>query len=207
MLTRKTKSKSTPKLLGAELKAANEMLITAAEQGDHTLSLQCLERGASIQARRARATVLHHAAGKGHVQVCELLLDWGAKIEAHGRFDFTPLHWASDNNHAQVIALLIERGANVHAANIDGDTPLQRAISHGSPAATLALLERGADLHKGNNRGISPFETGQGRKATKSVAAKKESDAMPIIRAWQTRLAARTAINEINAAQKTTPAP
>lgn len=51
-------------------------------------------------------SALHWAARKGHEQVCELLLQYGAKIDAKDKGCNTPLDWAESRDYTTVATAL-----------------------------------------------------------------------------------------------------
>ncbi|KAJ6001461.1 hypothetical protein N7522_006688 [Penicillium canescens] len=68
-------------------------------------------------------TPLHLAASGGMITELDLLLDWGASINAQdARLRETPLHKAARNLETTAIKRLCERGADVDMKNIDGMT-------------------------------------------------------------------------------------
>jgi ankyrin repeat protein len=72
-------------------------------------------------------TPLHLAADRGHLEVCRLLLDWGAKLDTMCGMKDTALHHAARFGHLPVVKLLVERGANVRLKNSYGQTASERA--------------------------------------------------------------------------------
>jgi ankyrin repeat protein len=76
------------------------------------------ERGADLEARSTNeqfaldARPLHSATAAGQREVCEVLLDAGADVNAvqHGRY--TPLLEARQNGDEELAQLLLERGAD-----------------------------------------------------------------------------------------------
>src|SRR5258708_15875626 len=74
-----------------------------------------------------RWTPLHSAACFGHVEVCQLLLQYKADNNVKDSDGKTPLHLASEAGHVYVARLLLEHGADVNARDNYRDTPLHRA--------------------------------------------------------------------------------
>ena len=106
-----------------------------------------------------RGTGLHLAAGEGHVDCCEVLLDAGANIEAKDERSRTPLMYAAaggSDGHQRVQELLLRRGANVHAACDVRWTALHYSVYWGT-RAVRALVSAGADVDVVNARNETPF--------------------------------------------------
>ena len=59
-------------------------------------------------------TPLFAASHVGHVDVVQLLLDYGSDVNALDIYDQSPLHMASFGSHVNVVQLLLEHGANVN---------------------------------------------------------------------------------------------
>ena len=76
-------------------------------------------------------TALHEAADKGHLSIAELLIDYGANVDARTRSSMTPMHNAILGHHTDVVKLLLARDANVNAALDNGLTPLHQAALKG----------------------------------------------------------------------------
>lgn len=98
-------------------------------------------------------TRLHFAAGRGHTDTVERLLDHGARIDARDRWGWTPLSAAVEADDPQMVGLLLAKGADVDARNRDGWTALNLAALLGHPEIVHTLLEAGADLHTANRWG------------------------------------------------------
>lgn len=97
-----------------------------------------LEAGADANARDENGqSPLHHAARIGNEEVCKLLIDAGADVEAE--FDFNgerPLAVAVFHGNEEACKLLIDAGADYHAKN-----------SRGASAADTGRRERLRPLH------------------------------------------------------------
>lgn len=81
-----------------------------------------LEAGADPNARDQNGqTPLHHAARIGDEEVCKLLIDAGADVEAEFEFNGArPLAVAVFHANEDVCKLLIDAGADYHAKNSRG---------------------------------------------------------------------------------------
>ncbi|KAK4034966.1 ankyrin repeat-containing domain protein [Parachaetomium inaequale] len=95
---------------------------------------------------------LHWAADRGHVEVCERLLQEGADMDdgiATG--EWTPLHMAASSGQAEVIAHLLDgtrrrRPAQINAVAKEVGTPLTLAILGRQYKAAETLLAHGANV-------------------------------------------------------------
>ncbi|KFV11554.1 Ankyrin repeat and SOCS box protein 10, partial [Tauraco erythrolophus] len=86
-----------------------------------------------------------------YYQVCQLLVERGASINAADRDRQHPLHLACKNANAQVAELLLARGANVNVMNYSGNTALHNILQataykleHRPELVVQALLNHGA---------------------------------------------------------------
>ena len=90
-------------------------------------------------------TALMWAAGEGHAEVAQVLIDHGADVEARSKGGFTALLIAAREDDPALVGHLVAAGADVNAAAPDGTTPLHVAAVRGHAALAMALLEHGAD--------------------------------------------------------------
>ncbi|KAM9608140.1 ankyrin repeat domain-containing protein 39 [Morphnus guianensis] len=105
---------------------------SAARDGDEPRVLELLERrGEPSQPDLAGYTALHYASRNGHLGVCRLLLQRGARCDARTPGGATPLHRASYCGHVAVARLLLAHGADPAAADEDGRTSLHKAAEQG----------------------------------------------------------------------------
>jgi len=74
-------------------------------------------------------TGLMLAAKHGYLNICNILIDAGADINAYDHTGNTALHLATQGYGEQipVVETLIQRGANINAINEDGLTPAMLA--------------------------------------------------------------------------------
>jgi ankyrin repeat protein len=93
-----------------------------------------------------RHTPLILAAENGHLEVCRLLLDWGAKVDTEGNDKQTALIKAALNGHLEVCRLLLDRGAKVDTHSWWNNTALIWAAWNGHMSVVKFLVERGADV-------------------------------------------------------------
>ncbi|EXX55155.1 uncharacterized protein OCT59_004119 [Rhizophagus irregularis] len=85
-------------------------------------------------------TPLHYAARKGYLDICRILIDYGADVNAITPELFsTPLHRASTYNHSKVVTSLLSSGAKPELQDSDGKTCLHKACENGSKDVILTL--------------------------------------------------------------------
>ncbi|KAM6106725.1 ankyrin repeat domain-containing protein 39 [Pterocles gutturalis] len=119
----------------------------AARDGDERRVLELLERrGEPSQPDTAGYTALHYASRNGHLGVCQLLLQWGARCDAHTPGGATPLHRASYCGHLAVAQLLLAHGADPAATDDDGLTSLHKAAEQGHRELCTLLLQHSPAL-------------------------------------------------------------
>ena len=123
-------------------------LLDATDRGDLAAVRTLLESGADPNVARGDGlTPLHLAAKEGHLEIAELLLGAGAKIEAKTRIGaYRPLHLAAEGGHTSVIRALLDLGADPGAiSTTTGVTPLHLAAKAvNGEEAVRALLGYGA---------------------------------------------------------------
>ena len=90
-----------------------------------------LFHGADVKARDPirHQTPLHVAAGYGNREVVELLLSYGASLEAKNFLGETPLHMAAGHGDLEMVRSLLAHGAFLEARDAGGQTPLQKSLT------------------------------------------------------------------------------
>ena len=121
------------------------------ENGMTSSVVRMLEmRSIDVEAKEGKFgwTCLHIAADNGHLDICRLLLDKGAQVEAKDNRGCTPLHWAAREGYVEIVRLLCDRGADVEAHDNDGRRPLHRAALYGHISVVKELIEeRNAEIN------------------------------------------------------------
>ncbi|TET33233.1 MAG: tetratricopeptide repeat protein [Planctomycetota bacterium] len=119
-----------------------------------------------IKGEAGRSYPLRVAAEKGYAAVASLFISKGAKVNAKGRYDWTPLHTAAKWGHRNVAEVLVRNGAAVDAKLAGGDTPLFCAARAGMVGVADFLISGGAGIGARNERGWTPVFTAvsEGRK-------------------------------------------
>ncbi|XP_023933464.1 ankyrin repeat domain-containing protein 39-like [Lingula anatina] len=123
------------------------VLHIAAEDGDIDRLQHLLTAGqCDINDRgMCEMTPLHSAAGNGHTQCVQLLLQHGVDTSIQDRGGMTPLHRAAHCGHTQCVQLLFQHGADTSIQDRGGMTPLHRAAHCGHTQCVQLLFQHGAD--------------------------------------------------------------
>ena len=132
---------------------------------------QCLSEGANVNAREkigrsplpleGGRTPVDWAAGRRILEMAELLLDRGARVNARDGWGLTALIYAAGTGNTELAVLLIARGAEVNAGPgflarrhlaYEGPvfaqtTPLLAAVGGGHAEMVELLLAHGADAN------------------------------------------------------------
>ncbi|NWS64579.1 ASB10 protein, partial [Chunga burmeisteri] len=124
---------------------------------------QLLQHGASVNSRTEDEddTALHVAARHGLTDHVQLLLRYGAELEAKNEEGQTPLNAACAQPHQpqdmdryyRVCQLLVESGASINAADRDRQHPLHLACKNANAQVAELLLARGANVNVMNYSG------------------------------------------------------
>jgi ankyrin repeat protein len=121
-------------------------IVKAAEAGDVAAVRALLDRGAdadSVTNGRFPWTPLMHAASRGRLDLCRLLLERGANPRAEDLDSFTPITLAAAEGHWEVVKLLAEHGASGVYADGHGETALGYAQEAGRDDLVPLLMPDG----------------------------------------------------------------
>ncbi|XP_048522674.1 serine/threonine-protein phosphatase 6 regulatory ankyrin repeat subunit A [Dendroctonus ponderosae] len=89
-----------------------------------------------------KQTPLHLAAGAGQIEVCKLLLELGADIDATDEDGQKPIHAACQNNYSEVAKLFLQQHPSlVMATTKDGNTCAHIAAAQGSVTVVEELMK------------------------------------------------------------------
>ncbi|OON19965.1 hypothetical protein X801_04160 [Opisthorchis viverrini] len=143
--------------LDAQLRsgAMSGQIFDACRTGDAARVKHFLENGLSVQVTDTlgrKSTPLHFAAGYGHREVVEVLLEHG----------LVPLHNACSFGHVDVVHLLLTAGSDPNARDCWNYTPLHEAAIKGKVEVCILLLQAKADPHARNLDGKTPVELADG---------------------------------------------
>lgn len=144
-------------LMAAHAFADNSALLDAVKQKNHENVKSLLRSGADPNASDDQGlTALHLACITADYGIAELLLDFGANVNALAGSElegFTPLvsasgSVASDSAAESTVSLLLKRGADPNPGG-NGMSPLAFAMLRGHSGAVSELKENGAILKTG----------------------------------------------------------
>lgn len=133
-------------------------LIEAAKDGDVEKVKNFITAGACINAYNEGWTALHWAANNGHIEVCQQLIEKGARIEAKTIIvanGMTALNIAANGRYVGICKLLIENGAHTNTKDDNGLTPLHRAALWGHVETCDLLMTNGANVNLKDGDGRS----------------------------------------------------
>lgn len=119
----------------------------ACEDGSTEILAMLLEAGADPNLMTDRKTPLMLAAYANKVEVVQLLLEKGARIDEINKMRETALMKSSAGEAVDVVRLLLERGADVNAKRIDGWSALTFAVWLKNREIAQMLIDKNADIH------------------------------------------------------------
>jgi ankyrin repeat protein len=103
-------------------------------------------------------TPLHLAVQDADPMIAELLINFGADVDAMDNYDMSPLHWALKVCRNDATAqLLLAHGANFLVSDSNGWTPLHSASRYDHPSIVELLLKSGADIDVRDNENMTPL--------------------------------------------------
>lgn len=138
-------------------------LKTAARNGNPRIVKMLLEAGANPEnITDTKKTTGHNSWSAIHLAVqsdcnecLELLINYGASVDAPGNADVTALYQALDTNNILAVKILLNAGADPNAttgAPLDGNTAFVMALSNANSEVIKLLLDAGADCDVTVNR-------------------------------------------------------
>jgi hypothetical protein len=125
--------------------------IVKSAENENSVSVLChliADADAVNKRDRNECTPLHYSAAYGHLEVCRLLLQCNADVEAK-RTNYnpnTPLHESADKGHLEVCRLLLQCNADVDAKSFNQWTALHLSAEQGHLEVCRLLVESKADV-------------------------------------------------------------
>lgn len=92
------------------------------------------------------AKPIHIAAYRGYSHIVEMLLAYGAFVDAEDGNFWTPLHHAAANGHRAVVQILLDAGANPNALGSSLYSPCMSAAHNRNVDSIPVLMKGGADI-------------------------------------------------------------
>jgi integrin-linked kinase len=108
-----------------------------------------------------RFSLLHWAAMMGRMNIVEMLVNRGVRINATNMGDDTALHLAAAHGHRDIAILLLQNKANINAINEHGNTPLHYACFWNYDQLAEELVNSGAVVNIENKFGETPVDRAQ----------------------------------------------
>ncbi len=130
-------------------------LCSAVRLGYPDITTFLLERGADPN-MGARAP-LHYAVAARRRDLAELLIAWGASVEARDDLREPVLIAAARVDSADLVALLLKHGADVRVTDGGGRGPLHVAAMYAAEPVCRLLLDAGCSPESTDNDGATPF--------------------------------------------------
>lgn len=154
---------------GADVNAVNEYNHSAIFWACWFASVQTvrflINAGADVNVQHDNSgnTPLHiaHQRDEGNLEICKLLIEAGANVNAVNEDGYTPLLKALEDDEdfypeeiAEYVKLMIEAGSDVNAVNNEGSSPLHKVWETKS---CQLLLEAGANVNAIDGEGNTPL--------------------------------------------------
>jgi ankyrin repeat protein len=147
---------------GADINGTDEIgtpLHWAARKGQTDMARFLISQGAGVSVKNPNVsdpysgiTPIFEAAGSGSVEIIQLLLAHGAKVDEKTTMGVTPLMMAAQHSRLEAVQALIKAGADANAksdqfvivSRVMQLTPLLFAVAFAHPDTIITLLENGA---------------------------------------------------------------
>ncbi|RDD46189.1 Ankyrin-1 [Trichoplax sp. H2] len=128
---------SAPKLINEASQDGSTCAHIAAEKGSLSVIKELLKVNSKnvifTKDKKRKATALHLAAGKGHAEIVQVLIENGALPTDETSDGLTPLHLAARFGHVNIIECLKDKMALTATSLLTGLTAMHVAAQHGQP--------------------------------------------------------------------------
>ena len=134
-------------------------LLNAVLAGDVVKTTTLLKNGADCNnSNDEGATLLMLAAGAGHIEIVEMLIAAGAKVDATDARGWTALmkalfNYELNRGFPDIVSALISAGADIEHQVSYGTRPLMIAAGYGEASVVEVLLAAGVDVGAMNEGG------------------------------------------------------
>ena len=102
-------------------------------------------------------TLLHFAAGEGHLEVCRLIMDNVQDKNPADHHDWTPLHETAKRGRFEVCRLIIEKVPDKNPESKTGVTPLHVAAREGHLQVCRLIMDNVQDKNSADHQGWTPL--------------------------------------------------
>lgn len=169
---------------GADLNTINECagtpLSEAASLGYIDMVKFLLENGANINQITEGDPIIHEAVRSGNAEIVDLLVRYGADINATDSLGQTALHESSSEDEwLDVTKYLVNKGVNIDALDGFNSTPLNASALHGCFETAKFLVLSGASLTIRDAKGRKPAEMAQNCNYPELAKWLKEAEEKP----------------------------
>ena len=137
-----TKVNSQPSLLNTSAKDGFLPLTLACFFGHLSVANYLIKKGAKVNVPAANPTKvmpLHSAVARNDFDLCQLLIENGAAVNAQQTTGVTALHSAAHQGNLKLVKYLIDNGADISIKTDDGKTAIDFAEQDGHEAVTNFL--------------------------------------------------------------------
>ena len=101
----------------------------------------------------SKITPLFLAVESGNLEITEMLLNYGAKVNARDAEKQTPLMRLDGDATPELVELLVRHGVKINLTDNEGNTAIILAADGAKPEVLKALIDAGADVRLGNKQG------------------------------------------------------
>ncbi len=122
------------------------------------------------------ATALHVAGAKGQIDFIQLLLKYGANINAIDKCGATALHYAAGLGLEEMTKLLIDSKADVNIAAENGKTAMHLSKDNGFSKITKLLVDGGAKVNAISKTGETALHMSISKGSNEMVRLLLDSD-------------------------------